>query len=144
MRIASSWEQTERNIKPHILGVSQAELRKSHHNLSSLKVPGYQLLLPKSWEIHGKARLVIYIKKSVEFEQLLDLEHHDVQSIWVRAGFKSQRKIYFSHVYREHTGTLGSSMAAQRKTLEKLVAQWEDSVEHGNSATPNEVHVCIW
>ena len=108
--------------KPHILGVSEAELRKSHHNLSSLKVPGYQLLLPKSWEIHGKARHIIYIKKSLEFEQLLDLEFPDVQSIWVRAWLKSQRKIYFYHVFREHTVTLSSSMVSQRKTLEKLVA----------------------
>ena len=127
--------------KPHILGISEAELKKSHHHLGRLKVPGYQLLLPKSWEMYGKARLVVYIKKSLEFQQIFDLEKHDVQSIWVRAGFKNNKKVYFSHVYREHTCTLGNSMAAQRKFLENILTQWEDSVLYGNCSTPNEVHI---
>ena len=50
--------------------------------------------------------MVIYVKKSLEYEQVLDLEHPDVQSIWIKAGFKGQKKVYFSHVYREHTSTL--------------------------------------
>ena len=69
--------------KPHILGISEAELKKSHHCVNSLKVPGYDLLLPKSWEIYGKARVVVYIKKSLQYEHLLALEHADVQTLWL-------------------------------------------------------------
>ena len=127
--------------KPHILGVSEAELRKSHHSLNSLKVPGYDLLLPKSWEVHGKARVVVFIKKSLLHDHITVLEHPDIQSIWIKAGFKNTKKIYFSHQYREHTSTLGSSMAAQRSSLEKMLEQWEDAVVHGNPETPNEVHI---
>ena len=32
-------------------------------------------------------------------------------------------------------------MAAQRKALEKMLAQWEDAVVRGNPDTPNEVHI---
>ena len=117
--------------KPHILAISEAELRKSHHNLSSLKVPGYDLILPKSWEAHGKARVVVYIKKSLGYEHLPELEHSDIQTVWIKAGFKNTKKIYFSHQYREHTSTLGGSMAAQRGALEKMLAQWEDAIVHG-------------
>ena len=60
--------------KPHILGISEAELRKSHHSMNSLKVPGYDLLLPKYWEVHSKARLVVYVKKGVLYEHLVDIE----------------------------------------------------------------------
>ena len=98
--------------KPHILGISEAELRKQSHQISKLKVPGYDLLLPKPWDTVGKARLVVYIKKTLDYEQLGDLEHGDVQSIWLRAGFKNTSKIYYCHVYREHNNTLGNSMAA--------------------------------
>ena len=72
-------------------------------------VPRYELLLPKSWEGSGKARLVVYVKKTLEYEQVLDLEHQNVQSIWIRAGCKNASKIYFSHQYREHTNCIGSS-----------------------------------
>ena len=103
--------------KPHILGISEAELRKSNHCVDSLKVPGYDLLLPKSWETYGKARLVVYVKKSLVYDHLDDLEHADVQTIWFKAGFKNTRQVYYSHVYREHTSTLGNSLAARRSAL---------------------------
>ena len=127
--------------KPHILGISEAELKKNIHQLEKLKVPGYDLLVPKSWATHGKARLVVYIKKTLDYEQLGELEHADVQSIWLKAGFKNTSKIYFSHMYREHTSTLGNTMAAQRSCLEKLLLQWEKAVNFGNPKTVNEVHI---
>ena len=127
--------------KPHILGISEAELKKTHHNVNSLKVPGYELLMPASWEVHGRARVVVYIKKSLQYEHLPVLQHPDVQTVWLRAGFKNTKKIYFSHQYREHTSTLGSSIASQRKALEKMLAQWEDAVAHDNPDQPNEVHI---
>ena len=108
--------------KPHILGLSECELRKSHHNISSLKLPGYELILPKSWEVHGKARVVVYVKKTLEYEHLHELENPEIQSIWLRAGFKNTKNIYYSHQYREHTSTLGSSMAAQRTALDIVPA----------------------
>ena len=53
----------------HILGISEAELKKSHHSLNSVKISGYDLILPKSWETIGKARVIVFIKNSVEYEQ---------------------------------------------------------------------------
>ena len=67
--------------KPHILWISETELRKSYNNLNKLKFPGYELLLPKSWDIYGKARVVVYIKKTLYYDHLPELEHEDVQSI---------------------------------------------------------------
>ena len=34
--------------KPHILGISEAELKRNNHNIKCLKLPGYDLLLPGS------------------------------------------------------------------------------------------------
>ena len=62
-----------------------------------MKVPGYELLLPTSWDTLGKARVVVYVKKSLQFEQIPALQDPQVQSIWIRAGFKNMKKIYFSH-----------------------------------------------
>ena len=61
---------------PHILGLSECELRKvgGHFDEDNLKVPGYNLLFPKSWTAHGFARTVVYVKKSLEVEQISDLE----------------------------------------------------------------------
>ena len=127
--------------KPHILGVSEAELKKSYHNQSSLKVPGYDLLLPKSWSDHGKARIVMYVKKNLPYERVDEIENPDIQSIWIKAGFKNSKRVYYSHLYREHTGTLGSSMSSQRSALATMLGQWEDALAHGDQDTVNEVHI---
>ena len=94
-------------------------------------------LHPKSLDMCGKARVVLYIKKSLDYEHLVELEHEDIQSVWVRAGFKNTKKIYYSYQYREHTSTLGSCMAAQRTALDKMLSQWEEAVDHGASGEPN-------
>ena len=127
--------------KPHILGISEAELKSSHHSISTLKLPGYDLLLPKSWSRFGKARVVVYIRKSLEYDHITDLEVEDVQSVWIRAGFKNSKKVYYSHQYREHTNTLGNTMAAQRTILDKMLMQWEAAVVHDVKDSSNEVHI---
>ena len=126
---------------PHILGISETELKKSHHTLNSLKIPGYDLILPKSWDTVGKARVVVFIKSTLEYEHLPVLEHPDIQSIWVRAGFKNSRRVYYSHQYREHTNTLGSTIAAQREALQKMLSQWQEALVYGNPDSANEVHI---
>ena len=128
---------------PHIFGLSECELRKVNNQFdeTKLKIPGYQVLYPKSWESLGFARVLVYVKKGFEFEQIHELEEDKVQSIWIKGGFKKSKKIYFCHGYREHTTTLGNSLTAQRATLELFLQQWEIAAEHGSPAEPNEVHI---
>ena len=70
----------------------------------------------------------MFVKKSIYYEHLEDIENEDTQTIWLRAGFKNTKKIYFSHQYREHTNTMGNSLAAQRTALEKMLIQWDEGV----------------
>ena len=50
-----------KETNPHILGLSECELKKNSPNLKieKLKVPGYQIVFPKSWELYGYARVVV-------------------------------------------------------------------------------------
>ena len=128
---------------PHILGLSECELKKISNQFdeSKLKVPGYQILYPKSWTQHGTARVLVYVKNGFEIEQLHELEDERVQSIWFKGGFKNGKKLYFCHGYREHTSSLGNTLSAQRSNLELFLCQWETAVEHNSPAVPNEVHI---
>ena len=130
--------------KPHILGVSECELRKKNgfFDESKLKVPGYTILYPNSWSKHGFARVVIYVKNTLEYQQLDDLQDDLVQSIWFKGGFKMGKRIYFCHFYREHTSSLGNSIRAQRESLSKFLSQWEAATTHDNPNEPNEIHLC--
>ena len=125
---------------PHVLGLSECEIIKvgGKYDESKLKVPGYNILLSKSWTSHGFARVIVYVRKTLEYEQIEDL----VQSIWVKGGFKNSKKVYFSHCYREHTSTLGNSLSAQKSCLVKLLDQWKAATLHGGPEEPNETNIC--
>ena len=89
---------------------------------NKLKVPGYDTLFPKSWDVHGFARVIVYVKKNFQYQQVQVLEDDLVQSIWIKGGFKNTKSIYFCHCYREHTSRLGSSINQQRTYLERFLS----------------------
>ena len=129
--------------RPHIFGLSECELRKTSATFDEkkLKIPGYKILFPKSWLVEGYARVVVYVRESLEFEHLHDLEDEQVQSVWLRGGYRNGKKIIFCHGYREHTNSLGNSLNSQRTNLSCFLAQWEAAVEYSNTGEVNEVHV---
>ena len=94
-----------------------------------------------SWESRGFARVLVYVKKNLDFERVEELEDELTQSVWLKAGFKGQKKVFYCHVYREHTSTLGNSIAAQKTSLETLLGQWENATLHGNPSEANETHI---
>ena len=128
---------------PHILGVSECELRKvnGQFNEENLKIPGYNLLFPKSWQYAGIARVVVYVKKTLEYKQIEELENKDVQSVWIKGGYKAGKKMFFCHFYREHTSSLGAGIREQRLVLEKFLEQWEEATVLENPQDVNEVHI---
>ena len=130
---------------PHILGCSETELKKDVNNIfdeTVLKVPDYTALFPKSWSLHGYASVVVYVKNTLEYQQISELEDEHVQSVWIRAGFKNSKKVYYCHGYREHKTSEGRSLASQSSDLSNFLVQWEEAACHGNPQEPNEVHIC--
>ena len=131
----------EQNI--HIIGLSECELKQCEQfDIKSLKIPGYNLLLPKSWDSAGFARVVVYVKKSLHYTQVHELEDDLVQTIWLKGGFKNAKQVYFCHGYREHQSSMGKTINAQKAYLDRFILQWEAATMHGNPSEPNEVHIC--
>ena len=72
-------KQIIKEHNPHILGISESELKKDRVDEKCLKIPGYDLLFPKSWSQHGFARVVVYVKKTFKYQQISELEDDQVQ-----------------------------------------------------------------
>jgi hypothetical protein len=127
---------------PHFLGLSECELR-NHANFDQekLKVPGYNLYFPKSWEQHGYARVLVYYKKTLECSRLPELEDEHIQTIWFKFGFKNSRAGFYCHSYREHKSNLGNSIQSQKEKINLLISQGEKALCHGNPAEPNEIYI---
>ena len=132
-----------KEVNPHLFSLSECELRQDspNFNIENLKVPGYNLHLPKSWEAHGYARVVLYSKKTFDCPRMEDLEDDHLQTIWVKFGFKNSKAGYYCHGYREYTSNLGKSINSQVLKLNTFVDQWENALYHGNPVEPNEVFI---
>ena len=55
---------------PHIFGISESELKRNMIEEEALKIPGYNILFPKSWTKHGYARVLVYVKKTFKYQQV--------------------------------------------------------------------------
>ena len=53
-----------KNLNPHMFSVSECELKQTpNFDIEKIKVPGYNIFFPKSWNIHGYARVILYVWK---------------------------------------------------------------------------------
>ena len=129
--------------KPTLIGLSECELRKENIDIEKLKVPGYVILFPKSWDLYGFARIVVYVRRSFKYQQVHDLEDHLVQSVWLKGSLYNSKPVYFCHAYREHSSAMGSSINNQKQYLNILLSQWEKATELHSPSQPNEVHVML-
>ena len=125
---------------PHILGLSEVELKVENIDEKSLKIPGYEILFPTSWFKHGFARVAVYVRKTFKYEQILDLQDEHVQTVWIKGGYQNAKNIFFCHSYREHLTGQGSG--ALSRYMNSFLGQWEAATRYGNSSEPNETHIC--
>ena len=125
---------------PHMLGLSECELTKVNVEEKSLKIPGYDLLFPSSWEQHGFARVAVYVKKTFKYEQISDLQDDVIQTVWIKGGYQNTKNIFFCHGYREHL--TGQGAGAQQQYMDTFLGQWEAATQYGGSLEPNETHIC--
>ena len=128
---------------PHIFGCSECELINiyNENQLKVLKIPGYELLMPKSWEAHGYARVVVYVKKSLKFQRMDILEDDHFQSIWIKCGFMNSKQGFYCHGYREHTSNIGRSIQNQLLKLTTFLDQWDQAIHIGNPEEPNDIFI---
>jgi hypothetical protein len=127
----------------HLIGLSEFELKTNNNidQLEKLKVPGYKLLLPKSWDLHGYARVVVYVKNTLDYQRVEDLEDEHLQTIWIKCGFKNSKHGYYCNGYREHKSNIGGSICNQKQKLDTFIYQWEKALTHGNPEEPNDIFV---
>ena len=114
---------------PHLFGLSETELIRDRIDVAELKIPGYDILFPDSWSVHGYARVLVYVKKTFKYSQVQDLQDNEVQSIWLKGGYRNSKEIFFCHSYREHLSK--ETSLVQQNYLISFLGQWESATSYG-------------
>ena len=109
---------------------STAEVREK------LKIDGYSIEFPSTWEAHGQARLICYVSDQIKYKRkkLNDGLSH-IPSITLEVGLGKATTTTVHYYYREWTnGVTGeSSKASQLVQLQEHISQWDALVGGGRS-----------
>ena len=134
------------NEKLHLCCLVEADLHgptsryRRRHPLSTkdiennLGIPGYKVLLPKSWEVHGQARVLLYAKDELQVKiRDLEKQNSDLQNITCEISLGREKKTVVSYFYRDFTGGVSGlrDLAAQVKRWTRQTRLWKN-ISKGN------------
>ena len=75
--------------KPHILGISESDVR------TDISIEGYTI------EKGSAPRLNVLVSESIVYKRRRDLETPSIPCVWLEVGLNSRKKILICNVYRE-------------------------------------------
>jgi hypothetical protein len=102
--------------KPHTMGVSELNFIRNENNRNELsktvfsteklmetfQIPGYNIILPDSWTVHDKARIILYVNNELNIKVCsLENDEKHLQVITLEVGFGRSKKHFLSFYYRE-------------------------------------------
>ena len=124
--------------QPHILGLSEANLR-SNADLTLVQHADYQLHTAPTLTNPdlGISRVVVYTHSSLVVKRRPDLEDDTLSAIWLEVGMPRQKKILVANVYREWKfmnqgeNNDSGSIPAQLERWCKFLTKWEAALAEG-------------
>ena len=111
--------------KPHCFAIiesdffspqSDANRTRKYTTNENLKIDGYKIEFPKTWNIHGQARLICYVSEEIKYtRKYFDQTFDHIQSITLEIGLGRATKTIVPYYYREwkNSVTKKSSPASQ-------------------------------
>ena len=132
-------QQFIENKRPHCFGIIEADLfgpnsqtnRKKYTTAEikeKLRIDGYSIELPTSWDVHGQARLICYISDEIKYSRKYLKDGYDhIPSITLLVGNGKATRTAVHYFYREwKNGVSGESdSASQILHLQQHLSQME-------------------
>ena len=117
--------------KPHMLGLSEANLRAGHDQ-TKVQLTDYNLHTAQTLDNPDLlvSRVVVYTHNLLVVKRRYDLEDKNILSIWLEIGLPRKRKFLVCHAYREwrhlNQGDHSSgTLEAQHDRWKQFLTQWE-------------------
>ena len=111
-----------------------------------LKVDGYKIEFPTSWEVHGQARLICYVSEEVNCRRkYLTASYHHLPTITLEIGLGRATKTTVHYYYREwKNGVTGeSNSTSQLNHIRQHISQWKEIANSGrNFVALGDTNLC--
>ena len=153
----SEIKQLISKYKPHSFGIIESDLYSTKSSKSrktftqaeirdNLKIDGYKIEFPKTWEKHGEARIICYVSDEIKYSRkwLQDGNDH-IPSITLEVGLGKATRTTVHYFYREwKNGVTGEDdRTSQQVQLKQHINQWEQIVRGGRQFVAlGDANVC--
>ena len=144
--------------KPHCFAVIESDFYGHNSEINRLnkyttneiremlKIDGYKIEFPKTWDTHGQARLICYVSEDIKYKRKYFNQDHDhIPSISLEIGLGKATKTVVHYYYREwKNGVTGESDATnQLSDLKNHIKQWEELANTGrNFVSLGDANLC--
>ena len=112
-------------------GVRSRVMRTNPVNIhcinNALRIPGYHIILPDSWQHHHTARIFLYVRDSITSVNIsTNVDSTDLPIIAVKAKKNKEEPTAVVARYREYTGAASglSTTQAQAERLTRMLEIW--------------------
>ena len=109
-----------------------------------INIPGYKIILPDSWEQHGLARVLVYVKEDLKSKVVNTTNPSNlIQTITLELGYGRSKTHFFNFYYREWTNWVRGSKVHQEEDLELLLKIWRECTEKDSDfIAMGDMNVC--
>ena len=133
--------------KPHVFGLIESDLHSPLSNcirknkfsteevIDKLKIDGYSLVFPDTWNHFGQARIVAYVSDDLIFRQKeTDMKYAELPNITLDIGLGKEKKTTLNLFYREWKSGISKedSQASQVRRLQSQIEYWETLYTQNN------------
>ena len=123
------------NFRPHVLGLSEANLRKQD-NLTEVQLQDYNLHTCPTINnpSHGVSRVVVYTHKSVTAKPRHDLMCPWISAVWLEVGLPGKHKFLLCNAYREwgypnQQDNTSRTINSQKERWTMFLDKWEAGIQ---------------
>ena len=118
-------EQVVSTNHPHLLGISEANLKRVH-DIEDVQLPEYDLILSKTMDNDQLqvSRVVCYMHQSLVGKVREDLMSDQFSSIWLEIGLPGKSKILVCQLYREWRYLGQPDRGAHSHTAQEQMRRW--------------------
>ena len=126
--------------QPHIFGIIESNLHSANSRVNrktivtkkeievKLKIDGYRIELPDTWNNFGQARILVYVSNELYSKRIkVNPNFIDLPNVTVEIGLGKERKTLVNIFYREWTGGISgeSHQDSQTSRWARQILYWK-------------------
>ena len=134
--------------KPDILTLQELNITEKE-DINLVQVPGYKLEIDQLHSKYGRARAVMFIRDTIRYERIKELETEDEPVIWIQINMAGNKKLKIQNYYRQwrildKNGVEIPNTETQKhqnERFQKVAEMWSNQLDQGEVLSFSDTNI---